>query len=292
MVNQLSSPSYRFIEKNGHIDLVAKDTKLRFTVKGAQLSPKIIEKAIVELIQNKTINIKNEGKQIVRLSKIAGIRSDVVLEVASIKLFSILQSATRLFQSFVGFFLGKNSPLTKQVTAEFRKALELLPLKTQKKIEKSLHITPEEHYLMEYLGNRIDFSGYTPQKKLELLLEMLNGAYVIIDDGGETYKKWVDDIEKKKLRFSSHQASAPQYAVRGPLFKECLFSKRKIVENGVEREVSWVQLERYEVSLLYGALHLISWAIYKVTGRNQGPTGESLHTEKRDPIILKLKQPD
>lgn len=297
MVERLSDTPFKFIERTHHIDLVAADTRLRFRVlkqKGnVKITHKKVESLIVDLIDKKAINLNMSQKRQIKLPEsehhIEGLHSDLVLEVARIKPFSIIQSATTIIRNIVGLFFGKKSPLTKQITAEFKNALKLLPTCVQKKIEENLHITNEEHYLMEYLASRIDYSKYTPEDKVKLLLEILNGGYIMIEDGGETYADWVRKLEQKKSRFSSHEASAEQFAVRGPLFKECLFSKKKIIENGVEREVTWMQLERYPVSFVYGALHLLSWALYKITGRNQGPWGESMHSEKANPIVLHLK---
>lgn len=179
---------------------------------------------------------------------------------------------------------GKGSALTKHITKEFRAVVEKMPEKEQKKLLKDLRITPGEHYALAYFGPLI--KNWPVEEKVNFITEVLRGAYVQIEDGGAFYDKWIHEVPHKAERKSSHESCAAQYSFQGPLFKECLFSKKKVVENGVEREVTWFQLERYPMGRMYTVPHILTWVLYKISGENQGPHGESAHTEKNNPIVL------
>jgi hypothetical protein len=142
-------------------------------------------------------------------------------------------------------------------------------------------------------------SGWEGKEK-ELILEILKGAHVVLDDGGRSYKDWSQTKQLKDhciKRISSHESNRKaQYAIRGAVLKEFLFSQRLTTEkdrterNMTNSKATWFQLERHPIKLGYYLLHFLSWINYRITGLNQGPFGESAYTEKINPLILKLKK--
>jgi hypothetical protein len=178
---------------------------------------------------------------------------------------------------------GGETILTKHIILEIRALIERLPTFLQKKILHDLRITPEEHCFLEHLGAVI--KNYPDKKKLEVVKQVLLGAYIQIDDGGSFYDDWVEEVQPTKTRHSSHASSNPQYSFQGPLCKECLLSKKWVKDEKGEREVTWFQFERYPVERVWLFAHLFSWIVYKITGQNQGPHGSSPHTEN-NPMLL------
>lgn len=191
---------------------------------------------------------------------------------------------TYIKRNIIEPLFGKGSALTKHITKEFRKVVEAMPEKAQKKLLSDMRITPGEHYALAYFGPII--KDWPKEQKLEFVTQVLKGAYVQIEDGGKFYDEWLEEVPHKAERKSSHESCAAQYSFQGPLFKECLFSKKKVVENGVAREVTWFQLERYPMGRMYTVPHILTWVLYKISGHNQGPHGASEHTEKNNPIVL------
>ncbi len=111
--------------------------------------------------------------------------------------------------------------------------------------------------------------------------EVLRGAYVRIGDQGARYDDW-KQMPSAKSRHSSHSSDGDQYHIDGPLSHTILFGK---VKNG-----TWVQLERHPIDDLVNiAGHLIDYAKYRFRSKNQGPYGESAHSEKNSPLIINTK---
>ncbi len=203
---------------------------------------------------------------------------------------NISEKLMNIFTQFINFLYGtgtQKSALSKLSTKK-RKVISKLSETVRASIYKRAKgITAEEIYITNYVNSRLNFSH---EEKAKLLEEILKGAYVMIDDGGKTYGDWVNNCIQKHHRLSSHRASATQYAIRGSIVSECLFSKKIIKDsNGAEREVTWFQLERYPAKWAYHILHLWSWGIYKIAKKNQGPFGESIHQENSKPLILDLR---
>ncbi|MBA3957760.1 MAG: hypothetical protein H0X51_05125 [Parachlamydiaceae bacterium] len=132
-------------------------------------------------------------------------------------------------------------------------------------------------HLAEAKGNQKDL--IKDLAKLSKIGEILKGGYLRIEDGGETYRKWAKFKERKK-RWSSHRSEGQQYAIRGNFVKEALFGQVRI--NG--KLHSWIQLERHPAKFGYHTRHLVTYVQYKWTNKNQGPWGDSRHTEKRNPL--------
>jgi gas vesicle protein len=111
--------------------------------------------------------------------------------------------------------------------------------------------------------------------KEEMIQEILQGAYILIEDEGNIYENWKQEL-KGSARISSHESDTTQYGVRTPFTKELLFSTRTIEG----KKHTWFQMERYPAKAFYHVRHLWSWVIYKLTGKNQGPYGASSYKEK------------
>jgi hypothetical protein len=119
--------------------------------------------------------------------------------------------------------------------------------------------------------------------------EILRGAYVLLeDDGGELYEKWKNTLDHTN-RVSSHSSSDSQHAIQGQLVSELLFSKVEYKE----KQCTWLQLEANPVIDLISFLrHMVDWANYRITGRNQGPYGDSEFTEANPLLISKKAYPN
>jgi hypothetical protein len=109
--------------------------------------------------------------------------------------------------------------------------------------------------------------------------EILKGGFVKIQDDGKLY----DFLQSKAhaARYSSHVSTAKQYAIRGRVFKELLFGKVETKEGSISESYTWFQLERSPFSWNpWRALcHSMDYVDYAITGRNQGPYGQSSFTE-------------
>lgn len=148
---------------------------------------------------------------------------------------------------------------------------------------KRLSVSEEdEKKIISYLEENFDISP-------EQLKEILMGAHVRLDDGGQTYTDWLQEVENKQSRISSHASDKTQYGVRGSLIKELLFSSIKEQNSdGNTKTYTWFQLENHPVSFGHIIRHMLDYIKYKITSQNQGPYGSSDATD-RSPIILKPK---
>ncbi len=209
------------------------------------------------------------------------------LELSHIKESSLLHNIGKIFTAFVNIIFGKSSPLNKEIVHEFREIVGNLPKYLQKGILRQLeNASKYERNLFNFLRERIDMTGLDEK---QLFFHILTGAYIIMDDGGETYEAW-SKFETKRSRISSHVSDATQFAIEGVLARECLFSRKQLIdEEGVSRTVSWFQFERYPAKLGYYLPHLWTYILYKVSGKNQGPMGSSAYSENNNPLVLKLK---
>ncbi len=114
------------------------------------------------------------------------------------------------------------------------------------------------------------------------LKEILKGAHVRLDDGGESYTKWEAELNRKNERISSHPSDGKQYGMQGALIKELLFSK--IEDN------TWFQLENHPTSLGHVIRHGIDYVRYKIYSANQGPWGESYFKDSNPLVLGKRKR--
>lgn len=200
-----------------------------------------------------------------------------------------LKSLYRLARNFLRTLFGGKDPTFLKLNLELKKILDSLPIKEQRLIYKQMkNISPSEMQFFDYLRRCIDFNKL---EKSLFFLQILRGAYVMIEDQGRSY----DELKKLgslKERTSSHVSDAKQFSLTGTCVKECLFSRKQLKkENGAFQAVTWFQLERYPLKFGSRLLHLITYILYKLTGHNQGPYGSSPHREKSNPIIVQLKNP-
>ncbi len=212
------------------------------------------------------------------------------LEFSRFKKNSLIQSITQLFSNFISLLFGKSTPLTQETIQKFEEIVQSLPIDFQQRIFRQLkNISTDEQTIFQFLRTEIDMTGLNEQ---EIMSQILLGAYIIIDDKGQTYETW-SKLKSCQPRFSSHAADDKQYAIRGSLVKECLFSRKQIKdEKENSRTVTWFQLERYPVNFKYFMAHLWTYILYKRSGQNQGPYGSSLHSEHCHPFILKVRSKD
>lgn len=141
--------------------------------------------------------------------------------------------------------------------------------------------------------------------------ELMAGGHVRLEDGGDLYKQWtgfLKDNPSLSTRSSSHYGGvdATQYGFRGSLFKEGLFGLSadpgKKTASGADGG-TWMQLERSPADVNLNdpsswthllnpesrqktASHMKDYVRYQLSGKNQGPWGESEHTEKNLPLVL------
>jgi hypothetical protein len=301
MVRQVSEEKYELSDAHyptkGYIEVKKDGRVFKFKViddggAGKKLTPERLKEIISDLIDTKKLALSSFARdRVITVEKehchIEGLHAPIVLRMS--KASTLLRILTKLFKEKIIIPLfGRKSPLIRHITKEFRLVVEKLPENIQQSILKDLRITPAEYHSLESFGAII--KHFPDAKKVEFVKQVLQGAYVQIEDGGKIYDEWVanDDLHKK-LRHSSHHSCDKQYSFQGPLFKECLFSKKIVTdENGIKRETTWFQLERYPTERIYALPHLLTWILYKITGHNQGPHGSSPHTEHNNPLILHL----
>ena len=111
------------------------------------------------------------------------------------------------------------------------------------------------------------------------LYEILKGAHVRIEDNGLLYEKW-RSLENSRERISSHPAmkGSKQYGVMGSLFSEILFGV--VEENG--KICTFFQLEKtpWAPGFKNRVYHTVDAIQYLLWGKNIGPFGHSIHTDK------------
>jgi len=196
----------------------------------------------------------------------------------------IIEAFRRLL-SFI-FCCDSDETIGVELTEEFREIVLSLPEDIQQQLYQNLHkVSIEEHAIALDLYEHL--SPLSDTERGVILTKLFLGAYVIIDDNGDTYHEWVQRLENKVHRISSHESNDKQYAVRGSIYKEFLFSKKTIeLPDGTTKEVTWFQMERYPAKFGCYLAHLWTWLLYKCTGENQGPYGSTPHRETSDPLII------
>lgn len=132
---------------------------------------------------------------------------------------------------------------------------------------------------------------------IDAFFEVLNGAYVLLEDNGSFYDSWKGK-QGLRPRISSHE-SAPntkQFSFQGNLVKEALFSEVISKEGRNRKTRSWIQLERTPfiqgknpITIVRDFFsHTFDYLRYKYTRKNQGPFGSSRYTEAY-PLLLQKK---
>lgn len=266
-----------------------KDLKIRVENKKilVQFSQKLGNSSLYE---EKVVSFKNRSIREIFQESTSTNSLTPIMEISNITPVPVINPLVKAFKRFANFLLGR-SKLTTRLTKEFKFIVSKLPEVIQEQILDRFHkISEEEHQLARYLKDKLDLSS-SGMDEHQLLSEIFRGGYVMIDDGGKTYEELCKNLKNKHARLSSHESNGvTQYAIRGPIVKECLFSTKEIIQpDGSTKKVSWFQLERYPAKLIYHIPHLYTWALYKLTGQNQGPYGESSHREGSNPIVLKLR---
>lgn len=118
---------------------------------------------------------------------------------------------------------------------------------------------------------------------LEEASQILEGAHVIIEDGGALYERLSSFTSLRIQRISSHYKngkSSPDLSVQaGEIFREVLIGK-------TNEGQSWFQLENHTTQGVKNFIaHGVDLIIYLVVKKNIGQYGWSQHTE-RNPIKI------
>lgn len=189
---------------------------------------------------------------------------------------------TKVSTDLIRLIFGKNSKFDANFVKKLNQPSEVVH-------ENMLKINGEERFFFSYLDQIVD---WTHLDRNLILTEIVNGAYVSFEDEGQIYEDLKEHLESKEKRYSSHQSDHfDQYSIQGKLVREMLFSKKIItLPDGSKKQVSWFQCERYQVKTGEFFCHMGTWFLYKMRGKNQGPLGESIHTENRNPLVLPLRQ--
>ena len=114
-----------------------------------------------------------------------------------------------------------------------------------------------------------------------VVIEFLKGGYLLIDDDGELYKHWHENLNELRPRFSSHQSTDQQFGLKGDFVKEALFGTT--FTDASSNKQTWIQLERTSTGggLLNLIYHLLNYLQYKFSKKNIGPYGTSKFTEQK-----------
>jgi hypothetical protein len=105
--------------------------------------------------------------------------------------------------------------------------------------------------------------------------EIKNGAYVIIKDNGALYSAF--GAQGIARTWCEHTSEMPVYDVPGIIGNVLI---------GINTH-TWLQWERSGCCSL---THLHDWARFICSGKNQGPYGQSLYTDK-NPITIQPRVP-
>lgn len=233
-------------------------------------------------ISQKDVVTKDLNQDTIQIKK----SSDIpFIHLSKVKQTSLIKRIMKLVKPVIRWFTGKNTPISRKVIGEFRQLLGKIPLSFQKSIFRELsEISKSERELFEYLDSHIDF---TKCDRTTVMLEILKGAYCMFDDDAKAYNKFAG-LDGAEARISSHESDDVQFAICGSFIKTSLFSRKKIKDSeGNLRPVSWMQLERYPLTLKLAVAHWSAYIIYKLIKQNIGPYGTSIYKED-NPLILPL----
>lgn len=106
----------------------------------------------------------------------------------------------------------------------------------------------------------------------DIIDEICRGAHVIVKDSGALYSEW--HAKGKERIWSEHHSSRSVFDVQA--------TTGNVLIGTTEDGHTWLQWER---SANCTCVHCRDWFRYFYSGKNQGPEGESLHTEL-SPLIL------
>ena len=165
----------------------------------------------------------------------------------------------------------------------------------------SKHNNKMDNTFTEIIIDLIKFINFN----YKIFKKILEGSYVIINDEGYFYKKWVhkykQDLPKKKLynifnNISSHESYDLQYSLGSGYIcsldgqKSDTFDFLLGTINSTKKN-TWFQLERNRLSSFINLFsHIFDYLKYLINNKNIGPFGESIHTQKNNQIILYFKK--
>ena len=108
------------------------------------------------------------------------------------------------------------------------------------------------------------------------LSEITRGAHVRLEDGGVLYDRWKSCYDKIDSRISSHKGMDTALG-------HCLFGQETVEDEatGQSSRISFFQFERTPLLGICGYMwHTDDYLRYQMTGEQQGPAGNSRHTDK------------
>lgn len=167
----------------------------------------------------------------------------------------------------------------------------------------SKHNNKMDNTFSEIIIDLIKFTNFD----YKIFKKILEGSYVIINDEGYFYKKWVNkykkDLPKKKLysifnNISSHESYDLQYRLgngyicsldgeKSDSFDFLLGTVKTLNTSVLSQKNTWFQLERNRLTNITNILgHIFDYLNYLINNKNIGPFGESIHSEKKNQIIL------
>lgn len=168
----------------------------------------------------------------------------------------------------------------RKMPGELLDKIRQVPLNFQKMILGLADTNSRELAALTFLMENYEIS-------IEQLTEILKGAHLRLYDHGFMYQKFKPVGTE---RISSHPSTLEQFSIRGNFGKEWLFGI-KLPENDNEVEqFTTMQLERHDMNSLFAAaLHVATYFKYLISGKNQGPYGSSIYTDK-NPLELQAKE--
>jgi|694.fasta_scaffold13614_7 hypothetical protein len=155
-----------------------------------------------------------------------------------------------------------NEELTKKVISAFQKNIP----------------TEDESVVIKDIFSLFDRNG-------NQMAEILRGGHVKIEDGGKHYSYWKElSSARKRISSHPHKAGTDQFGIQGPWTREILFGI--VEEKGQEK--TFFQLERtpWAPGIQNRVGHAADAVDYFFSGKNVGPFGKSVHTDK-NPIHFK-----
>ena len=165
------------------------------------------------------------------------------------------------------------------------------------KINKYLlkHNNKMDNTFNEIIIDLIKFTNFN----YKIFKKILEGSYVIINDKGYFYKKWVKKYKKDLPNIfnniSSHESYDLQYRLGNGYI--CSLDGEKsdsfdfLLGTILPHKNTWFQLERNRLSSFTNLFsHIFDYLKYLIHNKNIGPFGESNHTQNNNQIILHLKK--
>jgi ankyrin repeat protein len=152
------------------------------------------------------------------------------------------------------------------------RSLESMTHMNKNKVEECWRRANKQEYL---IMNDI-FSLPLPSKAFE---QFLKGGYLVINDDGEFYKKWLEDCPQRRNRqgTSKRHSDDDQYSIKGSFVKECVIGNCTIDS----KKCTWIQLERHPVGLKYFPGRMVSFIKGNLLRKNVGAWGMSSFTGKK-----------